>query len=296
MCALWSRSKNDPAARDREFLRQLLAQAMEQRAKFRVTLLSQLTSLREVSGSLVDIGRGGLDLEISSLKNGAQSWVGSPVSCYFRVRDRGADGPEAISRFYTFDSRIEAVRMAQNGLVHFTLAMPERATHAQQRRSVRVSAGPSRVPVLMVWQDLREGADVSGTPPLLQLDDQTRDRMRLENISACGLRLTLQNALLSELALKPAPGDSFAFYFKALDGQDIPEKNFLVSATLRNAFSDPQSGETALGLEFQAEGRLNKNKRLVWTPLKNNEATGLPAFILKWNLADFHRDKRVDED
>lgn len=302
MCALWSRSKDDAASRDREFLREVLTRALEQRAKFRLTLLSQVTSLREVSGSLADFGDfsgfggfggGGLDMEISSLKGGSQSWVGSPVSCYFRVRDLS---PEAVSRFYTFDTRIEAVRTAQNGLTHFTLAMPQRATHAQQRRSVRVPAGPGRVPVFMVWKDLREGADVSGTPPLLQLDDQTRDRMRLENISACGLRLTIQNALLTELGLKPAPGDSFAFYFKALDGQDIPEKTFLVSATLRNVFSDPQAGETSLGLEFQAEGRRDRNKRLVWTPLKNNEATGLPAFILKWNLADFHRDKRADEE
>lgn len=292
MCALWSRSKNDQATRDREFLRAVLAEAQQQRSKFRLTLLSELTSLREVSGSLASFGTSGLDVEISSLKAGSQSWLGSPVSCYFRVRDRS---PEAISRFYTFDSRIEGVRTAQNGLVHFTLATPDRATHAQQRRSVRVPAGPARVPSLLVWRDLREGADVSGTPPLLQLCEATRGRMRLENISACGLRLTLHNALLSELALKPALGDTFAFYFKALDGQDIPEKNFLIAATLRNAFNDPQEGETALGFEFQAEGRLNKDRRLVWTPLKNNEATGLPPFILKWNLADFHRDKRADE-
>lgn len=293
MCALWSKPKDDTASRDREFLRAVLSEALEQRAKLRLTLLSQLTSLREVSGSLASFGASGLDVEISSLKAGSQSWVGSPVSCYFRVRDRAQDG---ISRFYTFDSRIEAVRMAQNGLVHFTLATPGRATHAQQRRSVRVPAGPARVPSLLVWQDLRDGADVSGTAPLVQLNEQTRGRLRLENISACGLRLTVHNALLSELGLKPALGDQFAFYFKALDGQDIPEKNFLLAATLRNAFSDPQEGETALGFEFQAEGRLNKDRRLVWTPLKNNEATGLPAFILKWNLADFHRDKRADEE
>lgn len=292
MCALWSRSKDDPAARDREFLSGLLTLALAQRAKLRLTLHSQLTSLREVSGSLADFGAGGLDVEISSLKSGSQSWVGAPVSCYFRVRDKG---PDAISRFYTFDSRIDAVRMAQNGMVHFALAMPASAAHAQQRRSVRVPAGPARVPVLMVWQELRDGADVAATPPLLQLGEATQGRMRLENISACGLRLTLQNALLSELGLKPAPGETYAFYFKALDGQDIDEKNFLVSATLRNAFTDPQTGETALGFEFQAEGRLNKNKRLVWSTLKNNEATGLSAFILKWNLLDFHRDKRVDE-
>lgn len=292
MCALWNRSKDDPAARDREFLREVLTQAQTQRAKLRLTLHSQLTSLREVSGSLADFGPGGLDVEISSLKGGSQSWIGAPVSCYFSVREKG---PEAISRFYTFDSAIEAVRTAQNGMVHFKLAMPARATHAQQRRSVRVSAGPTRVPVLMVWKDLRDGAEVAATPPLLQLGEATQGRMRLENISACGLRLVLQNALLSELGLKPASGDAFAFYFKALDGQDIPEKNFLVSATLRNSFNDPQAGETALGLEFQAEGRLNKNKRLVWGPLNNNEAPGLSAFILKWNLADFHRDKRVDE-
>ncbi len=294
MCALWNRTKPEAmaAARNRQLTQALLAEVLEQRAKLRLTFPSQVTSLRELSGSLASFGPQGLDVEVSSLKSGSQSWVGTPVSCYFRVRDRERAG---LTRFYTFDSAIEAVGTAPNGLVHFRLTTPRTVAHAQQRRSVRVSVDQRRMPVFMLWRELPAGADVAATPPLAQSGPQTQGRLRVENISGCGLRLVAQNALLSELGLKPQVGESLCFYFKALEGQEIAEKAFLVNATIRNAFNDPQSGETALGLEFMAEGGLNKNRRLVWTPLKANEVTHLSGFIFKWNLLDFYKEKRVDE-
>ena len=87
-------------------------------------------------------------------------------------------------------------------------------------------------------------------------------------------------------------GETFTFYFKAV-GED-ESKVFLAQAALRNLFSDPQQGVTSLGFEFTAEGRLNRDKKLVWTPLADNTLPGLGPFIFKWNLLDFYRDKRVE--
>ena len=100
--------------------------------------------------------------------------------------------------------------------------------------------------------------------------------------------------VMSEVLPKQEPGAIFPFYFKAVAEEDTPAKAFLANAVLRNVFSDPQRGETSLGFEFVAEGRLNKQKRLVWTPLATNELPDLSPFIFKWNLLDFYREKRVD--
>ncbi|HWR04243.1 MAG TPA: hypothetical protein VN419_09500 [Humidesulfovibrio sp.] len=273
-------------------MRSVLSDILDQRAKLRLTFDSRITSLRELSGALTGANASGLTVEISALKSASASWVGMSVSCYFRVRDR--ENP-AFSHFYTFASRIESTQVAPNGLVLFTLSQPQTVEHAQQRRSVRVSADQNRIPALVVWRELSPGANVSGTPPLFRNEDRAQGKLRVDNISTCGLRLIVQNAALSEIGLKPTVGESYSFYFKTVEAQEDMEKTFLVNAVLRNLFYDPQAGETALGFEFTAEGALNKDKRLVWTPLRASEATGLNAFIFKWNLLDFYKEKRVDE-
>lgn len=294
MCALWNRTKAEETAaeRNQKLVRAVLSDILDQRAKLRLTFDSRVTNMRELSGALTAVNASGLTVEISALKSASASWVGTAVSCYFRVRDR--ENP-AFSHFYTFSSRIESTQVAPNGLVLFTLSQPQTMEHAQQRRSVRVSADQNRLPVLVVWRELAPGADVSCTPPLFRNEDRTQGKLRVDNISTCGLRLSVQNAALSEIGLKPTVGESYSFYFKTVEAQEDMEKAFLVNAVLRNLFYDPQAGETALGFEFTAEGALNKEKRLVWTPLKASEATGLNAFIFKWNLLDFYKEKRVDE-
>lgn len=294
MCALWSRTKTEetPAERNRKLVRGVISDILDQRAKLRLTFDASVTNLRELSGSLAGVNASGLIVEISALKKASASWVGTPVSCYFRVRDREN---ASLSNFFTFASRIESVQVAPNGLVHFVLSQPETIEHAQQRRSVRVSADQRRLPTLLIWRELPTGADVAGTPPLFRTEDRAEGKLRVDNISTCGLRLSVQNTALGETGLKPVAGETYSFYFKAAEEQEDMEQTFLLNAVLRNVFYDPQAGETALGFEFSAEGALNKHKQVVWSPLKTNEATGLSAFIFKWNLLDFYKEKRVDE-
>ncbi|MBI5519132.1 MAG: hypothetical protein HY916_03615 [Desulfovibrio sp.] len=294
MCALWTKSNPDEevAARNRRLVRDTIEDILDQRAKLRISFDSHVTNIKEITGVLAKVGGSGLAVEVSSLKSASKSWEGMGVSCYFRVRDR--EDPEH-SHFFTFKSRVESVSVSPAGLVYFLLTPPETMEHAQQRRSVRVGAGPARLPAVMVWRELPQGANVAGTPPLFSTQDRDQGRLKVDNISTCGIRLVVQNALLTEKGLKPAQGERYSLYFKAMEEQEEMEKAFLANALLRNVFYDPQAGETALGLEFVDTGALDKERKLVWKPLRDNVLPEINAFIFKWNLLDFYRDKRVDE-
>jgi c-di-GMP-binding flagellar brake protein YcgR len=293
MCALWKPDKQKEAAdkRSRQFIAETLTDALDQRAKMRLTFEDTTTSIKDISGSLVGFNSRGVLVEVSSLKKASQAFVAATVSCYFRVR---VGGETPTENFYTFNSRVQSVHMQDNGVVAFVLASPTEIMPAQQRRSVRVSVDLERMPMCMVWRELPGGADITAAPPLLSCNAQRQGQLKVDNISSYGLRLIVPNAVMSETLPRQEPGEVFSFYFKAVAEEETPIKAFLACAVLRNTFSDPQTGETSLGFEFVAEGRLNKEKRLVWTRLPTNELPGLSPFVFKWNLLDFYRDKRVD--
>jgi len=293
MCALWNSDKQKAAVdkRARRFISETLTDALDQRAKFRLTFADSTTSLKDISASLTGFNSGGVLVEVSSLRKASQAFVGAAVSVYFRVRGGGETPAE---NFYTFNSSVRAVKMQENGVVTFALSLPTELTPAQQRRSVRVAVDMERMPMFMAWRELPAGTDITAAPALLTCTPQRQGQLKVNNISSYGLRLIVPNAVMSEVLPRQEPGAVFTFYFKVVAEEDTPAKAFLANAVLRNVFSDPQTGETALGFEFVAEGRLNKQRRLVWTQLATNELPDLSPFIFKWNLLDFYREKRVD--
>jgi hypothetical protein len=294
MCALWNITKPEDEAvkRSRQLASSILADALDQRAKFRLTFEDKTTSIKDISATLINFGAAGVVVEISALKKASQSFVGAAVSCYFSVRDRAN---KSVSNFYTFNSSVRTVQLQPNGVVSFVLVPPAEVTPAQQRRSVRVSVDQERMPLFLAWRELPPGANIAEAPPLFSAGPQGQGQVKVDNISSFGLRLMVQNAFMGEVLPKQNTGEVFSFYFKAVAEEDGQEKTFLANAVLRNIFSDPQQGETSLGFEFVAVGGLNKQKRLVWTPLKANGLADLSAFIFKWNLLDFYREKRVSE-
>jgi len=294
MCALWNQAKqkNDESKRNQQLVAGILSDALDQRAKIRLAFEDTTTSLKDISASFVNLSSTRLTLEVSTLKKASQRFVGVNVSCYFMVRDQK---DSAVSNFYTFASSIQTVQAQPNGVVTFSLLVPTELAPAQQRRSVRVSVDQERMPLFLAWRELPGGVLLTERAPLLSTSAEGPQQFKIENISSCGLRLVVQNAIINDILPKKEPGETFSFYFKALAEPETPVRSFMVNAVLRNIFSDPQKGETSLGFEYTAQGRLDKQKRLVWSTLKSNELSDLSGFIFKWNLLDFYRDKRVSE-
>lgn len=286
MCALWSKDSGD-ANRQQQVIMDLLEDIRDQRAKIKLEFDEGVTSLKDLTVTLLEYDISGLTVEASSLKGATQAFDGAHISCYFRVRDRQARGRE---QYLTFDSVVQAVTKRPSGMVHFGLAFPQNLRSAQLRRSVRVKVDPRKVPELAVWPDFSGSRDLERFPPVFGPEHLAARGFKVDNFSANGVRLLVTSGLMHEALPEPVKGVRYAMRFSAVAEPGAAPAAFWVQAVLRNVFRDPHSSETALGFEFVAEGHMDEAQGLVWRPLKFDEVTGLGKFVFKWNL-DLYREK-----
>ncbi|MBI5519904.1 MAG: hypothetical protein HY916_07580 [Desulfovibrio sp.] len=286
MCALWSKDKDD-TGRKRQIILDLLEDIRDQRAKLKLEFDEGVTSIKDLTGTLLDYDDAGLTVEVSSLKGATKAFDGLILSCYFRVRDREARGRE---QYLTFDTSVRSVTMRPSGMVHFSLAFPQNLKSAQLRRSVRVKVDSRKVPELTVWPDFSGWQDMNKLTAVLSAEQMANREFKVDNFSANGLRLLVSSALMHTALPEPVKGVRYAMHFRAVAEPGGPAAAFWAQAVLRNVFRDPQTSETALGFEFVAEGHMDENDGLVWRPLKFDEVTGLGKFVFKWNL-DLYREK-----
>ncbi len=286
MCALWGRDKDD-AAKRRVMVTELLADIRDQRAKLKLVFDDDITSIKNVAASLLEFDDDHMVLEVSSLKGVSATWIGAGVSCFFRVKDREFRNRE---HFLTFDSKIVAAEQRPSGFVHISLAFPETMRNAQQRRGVRVKADSGKVPGFLLWNVMEGYRDLRNTPAVFSAEHYATRQVKVDNFSASGVRLLVLRSLLREVLPEANKGQHFHLFFLAVEEPGSKPAEFWVEAVLRNVFHDPETGETALGLEFVAEGSRDVNNRLIWRPLRFDEVTGLGKFVFKWNL-DLYRDK-----
>jgi len=291
VCALWANDEKNDAARKRKMVQEMLADIRDQRSKIKLEFEKGVTSLTNITATLIEYDATGLTVEVSALKGVSGTWNGAKLACFFRIHDREVKGRE---QFLTFDTRILSVPQLPGGLVYFVLELPETVRSAQLRRSVRVSVDQRKVPVLTFWRELLSGVIIADTPPILNSETDAKRGLKVDNFSANGLRLVLPNSLMNEKLPEQNKGERFSFFFKAVAEPGSPAASFWVNAVLRNLFQDPQKGETALGFEFVAEGTLDEDRRLVWRPLRFDEVGGLGKFVFKWNL-DLYREKGIGQ-
>lgn len=293
MCALWSKREAKPSIQQQnaERAERILSDAVDQRSKINLTLEKGLTNLKAISASVVSFNNAEVTLEVSSLKSASNSWGGSRLSCYFRVRDR-----ENKNRtiFLTFESRIISLRTSPAGLVLFSVERPEEIHEAQQRRCVRVDVTDKRITALSLWRELPAGALLSEHQPQATSANNADCDLCLVNISTTGLRFAVKNASMKDLFPELRKGNCFTLQFRAIIEEDEIEEDFLVNAVLRNGFNDLEKKVTSLGFEFVAVGSSDEQGKLKWEELKSGEVSSLGAYVVKWNLLDFYNENRVE--
>lgn len=286
MCALWGKNKND-ADRTRQIILDTLTDVRDQRSKLKLIFDEGVTTIKEVAATLLEFDPTGITVEVSSLKGASGKWIGAGLTAFFRVKDREFRNRE---HFLTFDTRILSFEQRPSGVLHFSLAFPANLKNAQQRRGVRVKTDSRKVPELMVWLAPDTPRDIRRLAPALTQEHYSSRQLKVENFSASGAKLLVARSLLREVLPDIGKGQHFNLFFKAAGDSGGPATPFWTEAVLRNVFHDPESGETALGFEFVAEGYLDKDGRLEWRALRFDEVTGLGKFVFKWNL-ELYREK-----
>jgi len=286
VCALWSK-EGDDAKRKQRIILDLLEDIRDQRAKLKLEFDEGVTSIKDLTATLVEYDISGIVVEVSSLKSATRAFDGRGLSCFFRVRDRETRGRE---QYLTFDSKVRSVEQRPSGVVHFSLAFPQNLKSAQLRRSVRVKVDARKVPELTVWPDFSGWQDMGKLIAVFGPEHAAQKQFKVDNFSANGLRLLVVSSLMHESMPEPTRGTHYAVSFRAVGEPGTAPVSFWVQAALRNVFHDTQTGETALGFEFVAEGFMDEKKGLIWRPLKFDEVSGLGKFVFKWNL-DLYREK-----
>lgn len=288
MCALWGKNKDDDQ-RKRQLILDMLSDVRDQRAKIKLIFDEGVTTIKEVAATLLEFDTSGITLEISSLKGASGTWIGAGLTAFFRVKDREFRNRE---HFLTFDTTIVRFEQRPSGVLHFFLAFPNNLKNAQQRRGVRVKTDHRKVPELMLWLAPDSPKDIRRLPPALTQEHYAARQVKVENFSASGAKILVARSLLREVLPDLAKGMHLNLFFKAVEDTQSQASNFWAEAVLRNLFHDPESGETALGLEFLAEGFVDKDGFLNWRPLRFDEVTGLGKFVFKWNL-ELYREKGI---
>ena len=280
MCALWFNKKEDAP---NEQVLSVLSNIFDQRIKL---VLEVEGHAEDIKANLIELSDTDITLEVLSLKAASDTWAGHKVSCFFFLRNQGAEGGEQV---LGFASSISSVQRSGNGRVHFVLPFPRTISNAQRRRSVRIKVSPEKVQIFKLWHKRSLGVTIPDTSPCLDKQTNGARGFKVGNISASGVQLQLQDALMQKVLPKNVNydasdiGKSFCFYLKAVPDVGSPTVSVWVTAVLRHIVN-LHTNETSLGFELVAEGVMGEDRKLVWKSLKHQEVGGLSKLLFKWSL------------
>ncbi|MFP5238799.1 MAG: hypothetical protein ACLGQW_03120, partial [Acidobacteriota bacterium] len=173
---------------------QLLDAAVSQRSKVRVSFHHHEKPTRSTDGVLLEAGPRTLKLELSSVRNANQDWVGRTLELAFRLRL--PEQPEIQSTF-AFTSGIEHVSKDADGVVRLTIARPQRLELNQNRQHLRVEVPEKYVRSLQLWteDEVRSRGDANDPDtwgdPSFSLDHDGSHDLLLENLSGGGARVQM---------------------------------------------------------------------------------------------------------
>ncbi len=109
--------------------------ALAQRSKFHLVFDSSVTSMTNLSGSLLEFTPKSMTMELLGPKAVPQSWVGVALTCYFRVTERNNRSAHV---FYSFTTHIEKIVQKSEGVAVLALRTPDALQRSQRRQSMRV--------------------------------------------------------------------------------------------------------------------------------------------------------------
>ncbi len=237
---------------------ELLDAGMVQRSKVRISFHRDVGRARSTDGTIVESGKDGIVLEMSSVKAINEKWVGRTLECAFRLRL--PENPKVMSNF-TFLSEIVGYEEQDQGVLFVRLSRPLRLELNQNRQHLRVEPPERFVRGIQLWTDdaVRHGGkvhdpDTWGVPLFKSMASGER-QLKLENISGGGIRLEITPAALRASEHPFVLNQSFFCTLTLMDFDESTLHTHYFLCKLVKCYDDCESRtELSLGLIFVDEG------------------------------------------
>ncbi|GFK94922.1 hypothetical protein NNJEOMEG_02770 [Fundidesulfovibrio magnetotacticus] len=264
-----------------ETSRQVLEQALVQRAKMDLIFEESVTSIKDLSCAVNTIGADRLYLDLYGLRQPG-NFAGRYFSCFFRIREGKGVG------YYGFRAKALGVRQATTGGLVLEAQHPVKVERSQRRRSMRVRADLAWFEDLRVW----EGGKLAAPVPeeaIMDLEFFRQGKLcRLENLSAGGLGLHVRRIFCTENSFCPTGHEEYTLRLRFLqEVRNQPRELWLSGRTVR-LVEDRVSKDLDIGLEFVHVGRADPvSGEILWTPVRDNVADELMTRVFEWHAALF---------
>ncbi|MBF0482686.1 MAG: hypothetical protein HQK81_09820 [Desulfovibrionaceae bacterium] len=284
-------SKGKDAAQDaaRTQVMELLDMALAQRTKFHLVFDNEVTSVHNLSCTLLSFNSGQIKLELTSLKQAGKRWAGEALTCYFKVVEKT---PKVREIFHSFRSVVEEAGQSEHETVLLTIRTPAVVGQDQRRKSLRIAPDMSSFVSLYCWPFSASGA-VDVCSPKLTLADFKTPSVRLANISAGGLKLVVKNAKLREVAGDFQKGSRLVIQAKVegIPGTTMDECWLIAKAVM--IYEDFVTKDVHIGMEFIGVGKADpETQKIAWKKVADNVIEDLATWTHHWHL-DLYRERGV---
>ncbi len=275
----------------------ILVTARDQRSKVEIQFHSEETKRRSAYCSIYDVVNGAITLECAGLQNISRSWMGRIVDCYFRIQDE-----ERKDRYYMFSSSISGIRPVGKDISHLSLDIPTKLELKQKRACLRVDPPEQYILGIAVWREklLGDGNHDLNVkhwgPSVLSFIPGKRAQIRLENISAGGIKLHVKRDFAKQSGLEFNIGDHLFVLLDLWEPENGQRQRFWLLCRIQMPFIDFETRDVDLGLQFlkRAETVENSTTELRWMPsLRNNEVDEVGNWAMKRHL-ELYRDKGLE--
>lgn len=275
---------------DREEIRFIISQALNQRTKFELQFTMDGETRRPaLRCSGLELRGGDLVLETSGLNTLSPRWAGRNVDCFFMVRKR------ENYLFYAFTSSISHIKLLKDQCF-ISIALPGKLEGRQKRSYLRIVPPDEYMLGAALWrgEDMPEDADRGDLAlwpkPSRILLPGTRDDFYIRDISSGGMRLHLPRHILAEEMDNIHVSTQFMVMLDLWDPDKTRRLRFWMLCRMQSPVLDFETKGMDIGAQFLAWARPAESggSNLLWLKIASSgEVEPLGNWIMRRHLEYF---------
>lgn len=259
--------------------REVLDQALAQRAKMDMEFPPEITTLKGLSCALSSVGENQLILDVYGLREPGDRFVGAPAHCHFRIREgKGSMG------FFAFSVRVTRTALGKNGALFFVTTVPDKVERSQRRRSLRMRPEADWFKDLRLWPG-DAAHQTPDEPPLIALADLGKGKLcRMENVSAGGMGLFLAREFHQRQGFTPVTDSFVTVYVAFAEPMRNQPGELWLTARIVRVQSDPVTRDLSIGLEFERVGTPHPDGTIPMSEVTDNVVAEMSERLFEWHL------------